>query len=179
MRKIFCVMMFVLGMAWGPEVRIACSEDSSGPGGPAFPNDAGPDQVDVSKYPPEFQAKYRLFARRCSQCHTMARPINSQFLELSPEQQAAVKAKEPGLFQNDDIWHVEDHVWSRFVKRMMAKPGSNIQAEEAKKIWQFLVYDSQARKMGDNQEMCRLHRKKLLEDFKNKFGKRYDELFKK
>ena len=148
-------------------------------GGPPFPNDAGPEKVDVSKYPEDIQAKYRLFARRCSQCHTIARPINSQFLELSPEEQATAKAKVPDLFKNDEIWHVEDHVWSRFVKRMMAKPGANIQGEEGKKIWQFLVEDSRARKMGDNQEMWRLHRQKLLDDFKKSFAQRYDEIFKK
>lgn len=158
---------------------LACAEQSGGPGGPPFPNDYGPGTVDISKYPPDLQAKYRLFARRCSQCHTIARPINSQYLELSPEEQAAARAKEPDLFKNDQVWHVEEHVWSRFVKRMMAKPGANIQNEEAKKIWQFLVEDSQARKMGDNREMWRLHRQKLLDDFKKSFAKRYDELFQK
>ncbi len=156
----------------------AYAEESS-LGGPPYPNDAGPDTIDVSKYPPDVQAKYRLFARRCSQCHSIARPINAQFLELSAEEQAAAKAKSPDLFKNDEIWHVEDHTWSRFVKRMMAKPGANIQGEEAKKIWQFLVEDSRARKMGDSQEMWRLHRQKLIDDFKKSFAKRYDELFKK
>lgn len=169
--------MFGVSVILMPFVGAYAEESSLG--GAPYPNDAGPDKIDVSKYPEDVQAKYRLFARRCSQCHSIARPINSQFLELSPEEQAAAKVKAPDLFKNDDVWHVEEHVWSRFVKRMMAKPGANIQGEEAKKIWQFMVEDSRARKMGDNQEMWRLHRQKLLEDFKKSFKQRYDELFKK
>ena len=36
--------------------------------------------------------------------------------------------------------------WSRYVKRMMFKPSSNITPEKAKKIYQFLVYDTTVRK---------------------------------
>ena len=36
--------------------------------------------------------------------------------------------------------------WSRYVKRMMHKPGSGISAAEGKKIYEFLVYDSSVRK---------------------------------
>ena len=36
--------------------------------------------------------------------------------------------------------------WSRYVKRMMHKPGSMITENSAKKIYDFLVYDASVRK---------------------------------
>jgi hypothetical protein len=36
--------------------------------------------------------------------------------------------------------------WERYIKRMMRKPGSGINKDEAKKIFDFLVYDSVVRK---------------------------------
>ena len=61
-----------------------------------------------------------LITAACSLCHTLARPINCDF--VLPDE------------------------WSRYVKRMMFKPSSNITPEKAKKIYQFLVYDSTVRK---------------------------------
>lgn len=82
--------------------------------------DSGAKTIDVSSYPDEMKANYELFANRCSKCHTLARPINSDYA-------------------------LEDE-WSRYVKRMMRKPGSGIKPKEAKKIYQFLAYDSSIRK---------------------------------
>jgi hypothetical protein len=82
--------------------------------------DKGPATIDVSKYTPEMQANYKLFSKKCTHCHTLARPINCEF--ALPDE------------------------WSRYVKRMMRKPDSQISADEAKKIYEFLVYDSQIRK---------------------------------
>ncbi len=82
--------------------------------------DKGPQTIDVSSYPEEMQQKYELFAERCSKCHTLARPINSDYA-LEEE-------------------------WSRYVKRMMRKPGSGIAPKEAKQIFEFLAYDSTIRK---------------------------------
>ena len=42
-----------------------------------LPQDTGPDSVDVSKYPPDQQANYKVFKSRCSHCHTLARPLNT------------------------------------------------------------------------------------------------------
>jgi hypothetical protein len=36
--------------------------------------------------------------------------------------------------------------WSRYIKRMMNKPGSNISPGDGKKIYEFLTYDSSIRK---------------------------------
>ncbi len=80
----------------------------------------GPATVDVSKYPQAIQEDYEVFSQKCSQCHKLSRPINSDY--ALPEE------------------------WSRYIKRMMHKPGSGIGAGEGKKIFDFLVYDSSVRK---------------------------------
>ncbi len=80
----------------------------------------GPATVDVSKYPQSIQDNYALFSQKCTQCHRLSRPINSDY--ALPDE------------------------WSRYIKRMMYKPGSNISGDDAKKIYDFLVYDSSVRK---------------------------------
>ncbi len=82
--------------------------------------DKGPASVDISAYPAGIQKAYTVFRQRCTFCHTLARPINSDF--VLPDE------------------------WSRYVKRMMHKPGSNITPDNAKTIYTFLVYDSSVRK---------------------------------
>ncbi len=39
--------------------------------------DKGPDKLDVSAYPAEIQAGYKVFSSKCTKCHTLARPINT------------------------------------------------------------------------------------------------------
>lgn len=80
----------------------------------------GPATINVSKYPAGIQANYQIFAQKCAQCHKLSRPINSDF--ALPDE------------------------WSHYIKRMMYKPGSNIAGDDAKKIFDFLVYDSSVRK---------------------------------
>ncbi len=80
----------------------------------------GPASVDVSKYPEGIKEDYEVFSEKCSQCHKLSRPINSDC--ALPDE------------------------WSRYIKRMMHKPGSGISAGEGKKIYDFLVYDSSVRK---------------------------------
>ncbi len=80
----------------------------------------GPATIDVSKYPAGIQENYEVFSQKCTQCHKLSRPINSDY--ALPDE------------------------WSRYVKRMMHKPGSGIGASEGKKIYEFLVYDSSIRK---------------------------------
>ena len=76
--------------------------------------------VDISKYPDGIKANYEVFSQKCTQCHKLSRPINSDY--ALPDE------------------------WSRYVKRMMHKPGSGINAAEGKEIYEFLVYDSSVRK---------------------------------
>ena len=80
----------------------------------------GPATVDISKYPDTIKEDYEVFSIKCSQCHRLSRPINSDY--ALPEE------------------------WSRYVKRMMYKPGSGLAASDGKKIFEFLVYDSSVRK---------------------------------
>ena len=82
--------------------------------------DKGPATINVSKYPPAIKEDYALFSEKCAQCHKLSRPINSDY--VLPDE------------------------WSRYVKRMMYKPGSNISSSDAKKLYDFLVYDSDVRK---------------------------------
>jgi hypothetical protein len=80
----------------------------------------GPATINVSKYPQGIQENYEVFSQKCSQCHKLSRPINSDY--ALPDE------------------------WSRYIKRMMYKPGSGIGAGDGKKIYEFLVYDASVRK---------------------------------
>src|SRR5262252_9221396 len=80
----------------------------------------GPATVDVSKYPDGIKDNYELFSTKCSQCHKLSRPINSDY--ALPDE------------------------WSRYIHRMMSKPGSGIDGGSGLKIYNFLVYDSSVRK---------------------------------
>jgi hypothetical protein len=82
--------------------------------------DKGPATINVSTYPSGVQQDYAVFTQKCSQCHKLSRPINSDF--ALPDE------------------------WSRYVHRMMSKPGSGIDSGSGAKIYDFLVYDSSVRK---------------------------------
>ena len=82
--------------------------------------DKGPATIDVSKYPPDIQADYKIFTAKCKKCHTLARPINCE-LALDTE-------------------------WEAYLKRMMRKAGTFISPDEGKKIYEFLSYDTKVRK---------------------------------
>ena len=83
-----------------------------------YPADKGPNFIDVTDYSSEMQETYELFTRKCSRCHTVARPINSTF---APEE------------------------WREYVYKMMRKPGSGLTPKTAEKIIEFLIYDAQRR----------------------------------
>ncbi|MBI3997005.1 MAG: hypothetical protein HY352_05030 [Candidatus Omnitrophica bacterium] len=115
-----------------------------------YANDLGSDTIDVSSYPPQMQRAHVLFSQKCSRCHTLARPINSQWATA--------------VF------------WEHYVKRMWRKPGSGINGAEAKQIWEFLVYDSQVRKL-DHREVFKAFRRRLLEEFRQRYPARFQELY--
>lgn len=81
-------------------------------------SDKGPNFIDVTTYPSKMQEAYELFTRKCSRCHTVARPINSNF-------------------SSDE--------WRAYVYKMMKKPGSGLTPRTADRIIEFLIYDSQHR----------------------------------
>ena len=84
-----------------------------------LPQDKGPAKIDVSSYPADQQKAYKVFADKCSKCHTIARPINTTMPR--PD-------------------------WERYVKRMMHKPNSGISDSQGKTIFEFLAYDQENRK---------------------------------
>jgi len=84
--------------------------------------DSGPKTIDVTRYPADQQKAYKLFSQKCSQCHSIARGINTDMVL-------------PGE-------------WERYVKRMMFKPNSGITNDEGRTLYRFLVYDASVRKAG-------------------------------
>lgn len=90
-----------------------------------FDADKGTDTIDVSNYPKEIQENYKVFAKKCSKCHTLARPINSDF-----------KGEE----------------WNRYVKRMMRKPDSGISPSIGKQIYEFLKYYSEQKEKNKEEK---------------------------
>lgn len=79
------------------------------------PRDFGPDRIDVSKYPAEQQKHYDMFAVKCSKCHPLARSVNARFSAAE---------------------------WKRYMKRMIRRPNSGINEEQAAAIYDFLKYHS-------------------------------------
>lgn len=86
-----------------------------------FCEDKGPDSIDVSKYPEEQQKNYNLFSKKCSKCHTLARPINTTELAT-----------------------VED--WTQYVLKMKKKKRSGIRKKDVAAITAFLIFDTKTRK---------------------------------
>jgi len=72
--------------------------------------------MEPTHMPSEAQEDYAVFARRCSKCHSLARPLQS------------------GI--ESDEW------WQHYVARMRAMPGSGISADDEVKILRFLHYYS-------------------------------------
>ena len=80
---------------------------------PPDPRDNGPDRIDVSGWPSEQKARYPLFEMKCSKCHPLARPVNAKFTAAD---------------------------WKRYAKRMIRRPNSGINEEQAAELYQFLAY---------------------------------------
>lgn len=76
----------------------------------------GRDGLDAAQLPEAVRPDYALFARRCSKCHSLARPLGS------------------GI--------VDDAVWIAYVAKMRRQPGSGISPQDAPPILRFLHYYS-------------------------------------
>ena len=99
--------------------------------------DLGPASIDVSKYPPRQQERYAVFSRVCSQCHTLARAVNSPTTTR-------------------DMWEYyifKMRFWTKF------EHGTRYTKQEGQEILDFLVYDAQTRKIHDRVEFEALTRK--------------------
>jgi hypothetical protein len=115
-------LILLAGVAFVGAARIVRAQDKDDQVDPRILKyDKGPAKIDVSKYPADMQKKYKVFEKKCSNCHTIARPINCDY--------------------------VLDDEWERYIKRMMRKAGpSLISADDGKQIFEFLAYDSKTRK---------------------------------
>lgn len=89
------------------------------PGGPVLPQDKGPAQLDVTDYPSNIQADYKVVEKQCGKCHTLVRCLNTSM---------------PASF------------WARYVGTAMKKPEYGISLDDANKIYEFLAYDQAVRK---------------------------------
>jgi hypothetical protein len=72
------------------------------------------ESLDPSKMPEEVRGDYAIFARRCSKCHTLARPLNANI--------------------------TDDAQWVNYVNRMRRQPSSGISLEDQDHILKFLRY---------------------------------------
>ena len=72
--------------------------------------------LDVATLPAEVRADYAVFARRCSKCHSLSRPLNS------------------GI--------TDDRDWAMYVTRMRRQPASGISENDVTVILRFLHYYS-------------------------------------
>jgi hypothetical protein len=77
---------------------------------------AHPEGLDISAYPPDVRDDYTLFTVRCSKCHALSRALQS------------------GI--------TDDAYWADYVERMRRQPGSGIAPEESPRIQRFLHYYS-------------------------------------
>jgi len=123
---------------------------------PEYANDLGPATIDVSKYPADKQQGYELMQAKCMRCHTVARVVNSEF--------------------------ITDKEWGRYIKRMAQRPPCCNQCpvithKDAKAIWEFLVYDSRIRKTGSNAANWKQLHQALLQEFKSKYPKQYEQRY--
>ena len=68
--------------------------------------------LDRSKLPEDIKSDYDLFARKCSKCHSLARPLQSGISD--------------------------DEQWVMYVNRMRRQPGSGINYDDQEHILRFL-----------------------------------------
>lgn len=118
MKSLLWIMALWLSL---PNMGLA-NEASPGEKAPVailFPNELGPDSVDVSSYPVEMQRIYRTTLNRCTRCHSLSRPLNAQFIELNTDEIAQIKKDRPELFKDKGLFMADEDIWKRYVKRMM------------------------------------------------------------
>jgi hypothetical protein len=77
------------------------------------PRDFGPGSIDVSGYPSEQRKNYDMYAVKCAKCHPLARSVNARFSAAD---------------------------WKKYMKRMIRRPNSGINEEQAATVYDFLKY---------------------------------------
>src|SRR5438477_32766 len=117
-RVIWLALLVLLAPGLPGSTSIVGAQQPLAPRVAAF--DKGPAKIDVSSYPPDLQKAYQVFTKKCGLCHTVARAINSDL-----------------VLEGD---------WEADVNDMAARAGRLMSADDAKQIYDFLVYDSKVRK---------------------------------
>ena len=79
---------------------------------PALPACTRKESLDPRTMPDPVRSDYVVFARRCSKCHTLARPLNANI--------------------------TDDEQWVHYVARMRHQPGSGITETDEANILRFL-----------------------------------------
>lgn len=79
--------------------------------------------LDVATVPAPLRSDYELFARRCSRCHSLSRPLNARI--------------------------TADEHWAQYVSRMRRMPGSGISPDDVPALLRFLTWYSAARRAPD------------------------------
>lgn len=105
-------MNFTLGVVLAAALAIGAKDPTKAEWDP---RDDGPDKIDVSSWPGAMQKRYPVFLGKCSKCHPVARPINSRFDAAD---------------------------WKRYMKKMIRRPNSGINEEQAADIYEFLKFYS-------------------------------------
>lgn len=125
---------------------LAAAAAAAEPAPAELPEDLGPAAIDVSSYPPEHQETYR----------KVFLPVYG-FLRGGP-----ARALNSPLVEAGD--------WRREVMRVKSRPPCCgacpiLSMADAKRLWEFLVYDSIRRKTGANAAAWAAHRRALIERF--------------
>lgn len=147
--KSFGILITALLVAAGAVAAVAADAPAKDA---RFYYDLGPATVDVSAYPKKQQDQYAVFSKTCSQCHTLARPINAPYAKL------------------------ED--WKRYVTRMHGKTknaaGTAFSKKDSLAIIDFLAFDSKIRKLDKKTafEAQTADLKKQFEQFKAERAKK-------
>jgi hypothetical protein len=82
---------------------------------PPDPRDFGQGAIDVSSWPEEQRRRYEVASVKCAKCHPFARTVNSHFTTGQ---------------------------WKKYMKKMLRRPNSGINEEQAEHIYEFLKYRS-------------------------------------
>ena len=162
---------------------IFASPASSGSQKVLYPEDLGPAEIDVSGYPPEHQEAYRkIFLPVFHFFGETARIVNSPFLELNSELEERERQRNPELFSDPMLLQPSSNVWKKRVEAIRLRPPCCgacpvLGLKEARRLWEFLVYDSLVRKAGTNASVWIQHRQGLLRRFRKVYPKRFQELY--
>ncbi|MBI2385480.1 MAG: hypothetical protein HYV14_05630 [Elusimicrobia bacterium] len=137
-----------------------------------LPEDLGPATIDVSSYPPEQRRVYKeVFLRVYGFLDGgPARAINSPLLEIDPAGEAAERRAHPGEYSDASLVAPSRDGWRREVLRVKLRPPCCgacpvLSGEEARQLWNFLVYDSVRRKTGPAAAAWFSSRRELIRRF--------------